>query len=184
MRTYKTEGLIIKRRNYKDSDRILTIFTKDQGKITVKAAGVRKITSRRSSHIELLNYVNLTLYKSPSGFPILTEAGVIDSFSSVKQDLDKVGMAYHLCELIDGLCPEHQENIPAFLLFKRTLSQLSQSSSADELRLIIRHFEIELLSQLGYWHQERSMPLRMDTQEFIENIMERKLKSKKIFAKL
>ena len=184
MRTFKTEGLIIRRRNYKDSDRILTIFTKDQGKISVKAAGVRKITSRRSSHIELLNQVNITLYKSPAGFPILTEAQVIESFSLVKQDLDKVGMAYHLCELIDGLCPEHQENIAAFFLFKRTLGKLCQSSSADELRVIVRHFEVELLSQLGYWHQEQAMPLRMDTQEFIENIMERKLRSKKIFAKL
>ena len=62
-RAYKTEAIIIKRRNFGEADRILTILTKNYGKIQVRAPGVRKITSRRSSHIELLNFSSLTLYR-------------------------------------------------------------------------------------------------------------------------
>src|SRR5579859_2940888 len=120
MRTFTVEGIIIKRRNYKDADRMLTVFTRNYGKIAVKAGGVRKITSRRSSHIELLNHTTLTLYKG-NGFPVLTEAQMINSFSEIKDNLIKIGFAYHICELIDGLCPEGQEQASIFALFLTTL---------------------------------------------------------------
>jgi len=54
MKSYKTEGIIIKRKNFGEADRILTIFTKNKGKISIVAKGVRKINSRRAPHIELL----------------------------------------------------------------------------------------------------------------------------------
>ena len=56
MRSFKTEGIVIKRRNFNEADRIITVFSKRNGKINIKASGVRKITSRRSPHLELLNY--------------------------------------------------------------------------------------------------------------------------------
>ena len=56
MRNFKTEGIIIKRRDYGEADRILTVMTREYGKLKIKAKGVRKITSRRSAHIELLNH--------------------------------------------------------------------------------------------------------------------------------
>ncbi|MEK7571693.1 MAG: DNA repair protein RecO [Patescibacteria group bacterium] len=186
MRSFKTEGIIIKRLNYKDADRILTIFTKEHGKIAVKAAGVRKITSRRSSHIELFNHTGMTLYQSTTGFPVLTEAVVIDHFSPIKKNLETIGHAYHLCELVNGLCPEQQENYAVFALLKKTLAALAQriEATSEELRKIIHTFEIELLSILGYWHKSEVVPATMDVSAFIEDIMERKLRSKAIFSKL
>src|SRR6185503_12559780 len=100
MRNFKTEGIIIKRRNFKDADRILTVLTRDHGKISVRAAGIRRIPSRRSPHVELLNHCVLTLYQGHA-FPVLTEAQTIEAFSPLKEDLHKIGLAYHLCELID-----------------------------------------------------------------------------------
>src|SRR3990167_4660571 len=108
MRTYKTEGIIIKRKNFGEADRIITVLTRNHGKIQVKATGVRKIQSRRSSHVELLNHASLFIYKGRGSLPILTEAETIDSFQDIKNDLTKVGFAYHICELIDGLCAENQ----------------------------------------------------------------------------
>lgn len=127
MRHVKTEAIIIKRRNYRDADRILTLFTKDYGKLHVRAAGVRKITSRRSAHIELLNHSILSLYKAHA-FPVLTEAQTIDNYSEMKKDLHKVGHAYYICELIDGLCPENQELRQVFGLLQETLNKLNSGS--------------------------------------------------------
>jgi len=204
VRAYRTEGIIIKRRNTGEADRVLTILTRDYGKINVKAVGVRKITSRRSAHVELLNYAQLGLYKG-NGSPVLTEAKMIEDFSKIKDNLQKVGYAYHLCELVNGLCPENQENRSVFDLLKHTLSLLTretnQSSPAltdknrfmvresafvdahDDTRAVIHDFEIKLLTILGYW-DNREQFATLDTQAYIENIIERKLKSRNIFSKL
>lgn len=178
MRTYKTEGIIIKRRNFGEADKLITVFTKKNGKIQIKAAGVRKITSRRSPHVELLNQSLLTLYNGRT-IPLLVEAQTICDFSGIKDTLTKVGFAYHICELIDGLCPENQENDGVFLLLKKTLEHLAKE---DDIVTIIHDFEIELLILLGFWSPSR--PTDFDTAFFIENILERKLKSRKILQKL
>jgi len=179
MRNFKTEGIIIKRRNFKDSDRVLTVLTKTHGKIYVRAAGVRKITSRRAGHIELLNHSILSLYQGNT-FPVLTEASTISNFSDIKKNLENVGLALHLCELVDGLCPENQENSRVFFLLKQTLDRLNLSENNT---LLINEFEVQLLTILGYWNKANYLQ-EFDAEAFIENILERKLKSRNIFAKL
>ena len=228
MRNIRTEGIVIKRRNYGEADRILTILTRDHGKISVKAAGVRKITSRRSSHVELLNHAVLNLYKA-NAFPVLTEAKMIEDFSPIKNDFEKVGLAYHLCELVDGLCPDNQENSKVFFLLRNFLTQLAHGDEVLEeaevqtpastynylqaemddytigtfgiglrdgaspvenyrpqkyLSSTLQQFEIELLTELGYWDEKDDLVKNFDTHDMIESILERKLKSRKIFAKL
>lgn len=223
MRSFRTEGIIIKRRNFGEADRILTVFTRDHGKLHIKASGVRKITSRRSGQIELLNQAVLGLYKG-NGFPILTEAKIINDFADLKMDLEKIGFAYHLCELVDGLCPEDQEQRAVYELLRETLNNLSLSNDVyssseavaesrssvssglnssrvaslprtiqdNDIAVIIHEFEVELLSLLGYWNPlagsasnaaGAGQDLR-DASAYIESIIERKLKSRKIFSKL
>ncbi len=218
MRNFRTEGIIIKRRNFGEADRILTVITPNYGKISIKAAGVRKITSRRSAHTELLNHASLHLYKGKT-FSILTEARMVEDFSGIKEDFTKVGLAYHLCELVDGLCPENQENRKVFYLLRDVLTQMSQhdgkvrvptvlpaeisdytlgtygigvsdaprlttQQSGDSLSNTLQTFEIALLSELGYWNKNDALSKNFDTHDMIESILERKLKSRSIFAKL
>lgn len=180
MRSFKTEGIVVRRRNFKDADRILTVFTKEHGKLVIRASGIRKIPSRRSAHVELLNHCILTLYNGHA-FPVLTEAQTIDSFSPIKEDLQKVGLAYHVCELIDGLCPENQENYAVFDLMQKTLTRLAFEK---ESALLVQHFQTELLHLLGYWNKQEFLTKEMDMDRFVETIIERKLKSKSVFAKL
>lgn len=199
MRSFKTEGIVVRRRNFKDADRILTVFTKNHGKLIVRASGIRKISSRRSPHVELLNHCMLTLYQGHA-FPVLTEAQTLESFSPIKEDLQKVGLAYHLCELVDGLCPENQENRAVFDLMQKTLIRLSQpvilrpaaEESFDEKILpytqddkeLVQNFQTELLQLLGYWNKQEFLTKEMDMDRFVETILERKLRSKSVFAKL
>ena len=63
MPSVTVEGLILKRANFGEADRMLTILTKNLGKISVVARGVRKITSRRAGNVELLNLVKIGLKK-------------------------------------------------------------------------------------------------------------------------
>lgn len=172
MRNFKTEGIVIRRRNVGEADRLLTVFTKHHGKITVKAKGVRKITSRRSSHIELLNLVSLSLYKGRAN-PVLTEVETIEDYSEAKDNLRSVGFAYHICELVDSLCAENQENPKVYTLLCEVLADLSDQ---ENLKIIISRFEKELLDALGFTHQAHLV----NTQGLIEEILERRLKTKRM----
>lgn len=172
MRSYKTEGIVIRRRNVGEADRLLTVFTRHHGKITIKAQGVRKISSRRSGHIELLNLVSLSLYKGRS-MSTLTEVETIDNFSSVKDNLKSVGFAYHVCELIDSLCAENQENSQVFSLLCDVLSKLEEREDHVDL---ISVFEKQLLAALGFSHQTHLA----NTRGLIEEIIERRLKTRRM----
>ena len=109
MRGFKTEGVILKRKNFGEADRILTVFTQSRGKISIVAKGVRRITSRRAGNVELLNRVSLFLYQG-KGMSILTEAEGLENFEKLKSDLSLSTVAFHIIELVDKLTAENQEN--------------------------------------------------------------------------
>ena len=174
MRTYKIEGIVLRRRNLGEADRILTVLSRESGKISIKAPGVRRIPSRRSSHVELLNHSKFTLYDSSKTFmPIVTEAQTLEDFSSIKDNLHKIGYAYYICELINGLCADNQENRNVFFLLKTTLLSLAQDNNA---KLVIRYFEKELLSELGFWPEAKLLQTQ-DSRSIMERLLERKLKT-------
>lgn len=174
MRTYNTEGIVLKRKNLGEADRILTILSKESGKISVRAPGVRRIPSRRSPHVELLNLSQFTLYKSSKTFmPIVTQAQTLEDFSGVKEDLSKIGYAYYICELVNGLCADNQENRDVFLLLKSTLASLAQDNDA---KLVLKYFEKELLAKLGFWSEAKLLET-VDSTAVMEKLLERKLKT-------
>lgn len=180
MRTYTVQGIILKRKNVGEADRLLTVFTREQGKIQIKAKGVRKIASKRASHIEPLNKTSLTIYKGV-GTAVLTEASALDHFTDIKTNLEKVGFAYHICELVDGLCPENQENEAIFALVEDMLTKLSY---IEDIAPVIHEFELELLRLLGYY-SEGTYDLRgAKASYFIESILERKLKTRQMLLRL
>lgn len=183
MRNFKTEGIIIKRFNTSEADRILTVFTRNFGKCKVRAKGIRRVPSRRSAHVELLNLSTLTLYQNKSQFSYLVEANTLDSFQEIKGDLIKVGFSYHLCELIDGLCPENQELSSVYDLFVSTIRKLSDCR-AGNIAEIVHEFEVSLLVSLGFWRKDERTLATLDTTQILENVLERRLRSRRIFSKI
>lgn len=179
MRTTRAIGIILKRRNVGEADRILTVYTKEEGKITIKAKGVRKISSKRASHIEPLNKAVLSLYKT-GGTPILTEIDTLVSYESIKTNLSRVALAYHICELVDSLCPEGQENKEVFAMLENMLESLG---SQQRLGSAIHAFEVDLLRNLGYISGNEDLSGAKASQ-FIEELLEKKLKTRQILPQL
>lgn len=171
MKAYRVEGIVIRRKNFSEADRILTLFTKNHGKIKILAKGVRRITSRRGPNIELFNQVQLSIHKGRN-FDILTEAEVLNSFPRIKKNLDLVGLAFHICEIVDGLCPEHQSHPRVYGLILELFNELNHG--------LIHSFEKNLLTELGYLPKEHK---ELDTTSFIEKILERRLKTRRITAR-
>ena len=183
MSSYKTEGIIIKRTNYGEADKILTIFTKHYGKIRALAKGIRKITSKKGGNLELFNWVTLFLVTGKN-LDIVTEAQVKDSFSGFRKDLRRVGVAYYFCELTDKLCPERQKNKEVFELLAQHLEALEKKfDDSNHQTNLIRSLEVKLLEELGFWPKGRSVK-GFDTKSFIEGIIEKRLKSQNFLTKL
>jgi DNA repair protein RecO (recombination protein O) len=166
-------GFVVKRINLGEADRFVTLFTHDNGKIEVLAKGVRKITSKRSSHIELLNLVRFHSVKTAKNF-ILTEIELLNSFEKRKDTLKQCEVSFLVCELIDTLCPYGQTNKE---LFSRVLVFLKSGESDDEALL---QFESDVLSTLGYWNASKKFTTELESRLFIESLIERKIKSRVI----
>lgn len=146
------EGLILKRSNFGEADRVLTVLTKNLGKISVIARGVRKITSRRAGNIELLNIVKIGLFKG-KGYT-LTEAESIQTFPRIKSNLAISTAAFHILELANRFLPENQPNSRVYDLIVETLKKLEKNPR----KLILRAFEVKFLSLLGFTNFQLDNP--------------------------
>lgn len=175
-RSYKTEGIILKRINFGEADRLLTIFTWRFGKIRARAPGIRRTTSRKAPHLELFNLSSLFLAQGRN-LDIVTEATTINNFSGIRKDLKKVGMAYYICELVEGLCPEGEQNREVFGLLKEALKNLESGHLNSE------DFVCQLLWLLGFLPRSKK-PESEELDRYIENILERKLKSRRFLRKI
>lgn len=153
MPLFTTEGIIIRRSNFGEADRILTVVTPFKGKIKVVAKGVRRITSRRGGNVELLNKVRLHIYQG-QGMPILTEAESILTFPKIKDDLMMSSYGAYIMELADRLLPEEQPNPAAYQLLVSILALLE----TNPRQIFIRAFEIKLLSVMGFWSLDQIQP--------------------------
>ena len=147
---FKTEGIILKRKDFGEADRLLTVFSLHRGKISVLAKGVRRITSRRGGNIELLNRVQIFLHPGKN-FLILTEATALDTFEKLKEDLTLSTYAFHIIELVDKLEAENQENRILYDMLVGVLRKLE----SNPRQIFIRAFEVKILSNLGFWSTDQ-----------------------------
>lgn len=179
---YTIHGIVLKRRNVGEADRIITIFTRQYGKIRVIAKGIRRIKSRRASHLEIFRHITASIHRGKV-LDYITEvqsSALVDIGTSHMQ---KVSFAYYLCELVDQLMPERQEHANVFRLMQKTFASLDAGEDSEAWQREIFTFALELLWMLGYL--PRTTTLREDTiQSFIEDIIERKLRTPSLLTKL
>lgn len=145
-RLYRTEAIVLRRQDFGEADKILTLYAPELGKARVLAKGVRKPKSRKSGHVELFTHTNLLIAKGRS-LDIVTQAETIHSFMPIRRDLVRTSYAYYAAEILDRFTAEGEENSP---LFDLLLSVMFWLSDADDLDLALRCFELRLLGYVGY----------------------------------
>lgn len=175
MRYLKDTGFIIKKTNLFDTDKYITVFTKNHGKVEILAKGVRRINSRRSPHLELINLVKFQTVKTKVNY-ILTDIEVINTFSGLRDDYSKIGVIFLICELVDKLCPEYVRHADIFELIEKSVNGVYN----NKLPQIVFDFQVQLLSILGFWNPEKEFKNHWEIDRFIEDVIEKKIKSKLI----
>lgn len=178
-RTYITQGIVIKRKNYGETDKILTIFTRQHGKIKVIAKGIRKIRSRRAPHLEVFNNVKLFL-ATGRNIDYITEAETIDNFLILKKDLNKIGLAYLVIEEIDVLCPDKEAYPDLYIRVLDYLKAMENIGNINPYKLTLE-FSNMLLQNLGFLSHEKSLDATK-LNDYIEELTNRKLKSNSLLT--
>ncbi len=181
-KTYKTEGIIIKRINYGEADKILTIFTKNYGKIRVVAKGVRKITSKRKGILELFNR-NIFHVVKGKNLDIVAEVTQIGNFANGYLNFEKIGRAYYFSEIVDRLTAERVEEQDVYgILYNFLVTSRKKEITIDELEKRMFKDLADILFILGFIN-EKTRNSKFDVEQFVENIIEDSIKSKKIMSK-
>jgi len=145
-RVYPTEAVVLRRSDFSEADRLLTLYTPRYGKRRVIAKGVRKTTSRLAGHIELFTRVQLLLAEGRN-LDIVTQAQSIDGYRAFREDLERFSLASYVSELLDKLTTDEEGQSPAYALLVETLEALD---SAPHPELAVRRFELRLLGLVGY----------------------------------
>jgi len=146
LRLYRTEAIVLRRTDFGETDRLVTVYTPALGKLRVLAKGIRRPVSKMAGHLELFTHSQLLLARGRN-LDLITQCETVDSFLPLREDLVRTTYAHYVAELVDRLTPERLENQPIYGLLLATLARLAAESQAD---MAVRFFELQLLEHLGY----------------------------------
>ena len=98
----KTNGIILKTRRQGETSKIITIYTRDYGKISLVAKGSRSIKSRHWGTLEPFTHIALVFYhKENRELQFLSQADIVQSFDPVRAQLGKMSLASIMCDLVN-----------------------------------------------------------------------------------
>ena len=144
-RTYRCEALTLKKSPVGEADLVVTLFTKDRGKLRAVAKGARRTSSKLMGHFEPLTHVRLSLAQGRN-LDYVTQAQVIESFANLKQDLGAITKGLYLAELVDGFGSEASSNQPLYQMAVEILKSIGQDPESE---WPLRFFELHLLRLSG-----------------------------------
>lgn len=142
-----TTGLILRETTYKESSKILTVLTPDEGRITVMAKGARRRGSKLSGATQLLVYSAMTLYNT-KGRWTLTEAHSIEMFQGLREDIELLALASYFAELLEALSDEDSPSPDMLALGLNALFALSELKKQQDI--VKSAFEMRLMCAAGF----------------------------------
>ncbi len=145
-RLYRCDAIVLSRMDYGEADRILTVYSRQHGKLRVIAKGARRPLSRLGAHLEYFCLSRLMLARGRE-LDVVTGAETVDPHMPIRESLDALGHASHMVEVLGRLTEDRQENRAVFDLLSSSLHLLD--AGADHFHTT-RHYELALLTLLGY----------------------------------
>jgi DNA repair protein RecO (recombination protein O) len=148
-RVYRTQAIVLRRTDFGEADRLLTVFTPDRGKLRLVAKGARKPSSRKSGHLELFSRGQFMVAVGRE-LDIVTQAETLEPFLPLREDLLRTTYAYYVAELADAFTAERDENGP---LYRLLIDAYGWLCADEDLALIARYYELHLLGLVGFQPQ-------------------------------
>jgi len=148
MPLFKTNAIVIRSHHYGESDKIVTFFTKDFGKIKGIAKGARRSKKRFQNALDLFSHLRLIFFdREGMGLVRAENCDILHTFPKIREDLKKIFYGNYYLELVNEMAGERETNGEAFDLLLSFLLTLEAMEAQEEQ---LRMFEIRMLSLFGY----------------------------------
>ena len=145
---FKTvNALVLREARYKEADRILTLLTDTDGKITVKARGALRKSSKTAAATQQLTYAEMTLFGNRGRWTV-NEATVKEPFTGLRADMESLSLGAYFAECIEAFSVEDQPEPELLQLGLNCLYALSRNLCPREK--VKAAFELRLMSLSGY----------------------------------
>ncbi|MCD6109926.1 DNA repair protein RecO [bacterium] len=145
MRVQKTQGIILQIYPRGEKDYSVTVFSPTLGRIRTYAKGARRIESKFTGHLDLLNVCDFELYEGPHS-TLITQCNVIGSFPNFREELSKFYLATESAIMTNRCITENEDHMSSYRLLLETLEALNTFNKED---LIFEAFKIKLCEILG-----------------------------------
>lgn len=140
-------SIIIRQMDFKESDKIITFLTSDDGVVSGVVRGVKKLKSRYGTQFEPLSHLVIEYVPHKSdGLASIRGAELKNSFVGIRQNYSKILYGSYFSELVSLCSIPKEESVVFFDLLQHTLEALETTQTPQALKL---HFELQLLGNLG-----------------------------------
>lgn len=146
-RSIRADAIVLRHADWGEADRLVTLYTREQGKVRAIAKGARKITSRKAGHLEPFTRVKLQLARGRD-LLVVTQADALEAYLPLREDLVLTGSASYVVELLDRSVYEEEGANPS--LFRLLADTLKRLASGSDPWLAVRYYEMRLLDFLGF----------------------------------
>ncbi len=146
MKIYNVEAFVLRMRPLGEADRILTIFSRERGKLNAVAKGARKTQSRFGSRLDFFNRSLLTLHVGRS-LDIITNARTVSEVWAQLVDPDNYLLVSYVGELIDALCEPDMEVPELYSMLCELQDAIRAGMKPD---VLIAAVDLRLLTTLGF----------------------------------
>ncbi len=144
---YRTQALVLKKRDRGEADQVIAFYTKEYGKLQILGRAIRKIKSKLKSATELFYLAEIEFIQGKT-FKTLTDAREIESFKGLRGDFEKMRAAFKILETLDRLVRGEEADKSLWRLLIESFKRLDSSSFSGFI--IYHYFAWNLLSVLGY----------------------------------
>lgn len=144
----KIQGLVLRVTDYNDHDSLLTLLTREHGKLTAKARGLRRKNSPLTAQCQLLAFAEFTLFEY-RGMYTINEASSIELFHELRRDLTKLSLGTYFAQAAEVICQEDLPNPELQSLVLNCLFALSKLNQPEAKVKAV--FELRAACIAGYY---------------------------------
>lgn len=153
-RYLQTRALVVGSMRYREADRILTLYTRERGRLSALVKGVRRTKSRVGGRVEPFSLIEAQLYRGTAGsLYTLTGVETTRTFMGARDTLFRMQAGARLLDVVKRAFPEEERHIEAFFLLVRSIAALSEAGDAEAAERVVASARAKLMLALGYLPQ-------------------------------
>lgn len=146
-RSFRASAIVLRHSDWGEADRLLTLYTREQGMVRALAKGARKVTSRKAGHLQPFTHITVQLAKGRD-LLIVTQVETVNAFLPLHDNLMKTGYAAYAIELLLRFSYEDEGANPS--IFRLLVETLERLEKEEDAWLPLRYYEMRFLDAVGF----------------------------------